>query len=135
MSSRQAGPSPASASATACPAECNLQAGGRATRYNGCLQLNLPRRGGEKAAERLEARRAKKKEGDSARRPMPRKIRQLIADLERAGWRLEEGGKGSHRKFAHARSQRKVMLSGAGGADAHYYQEKLVKDAIREVHL
>jgi predicted RNA binding protein YcfA (HicA-like mRNA interferase family) len=66
---------------------------------------------------------------------MPRKIRQLIADLERAGWRVEDGGKGSHRKFAHAHSGRKVMLSGASGADARHYQEKLVKDAIREVHL
>lgn len=64
---------------------------------------------------------------------MPPKICQLIADLERAGRRIEDGGKGSHRKFAHARSHRKVMLSGASGADAHYYQEKLVKDAVREV--
>jgi predicted RNA binding protein YcfA (HicA-like mRNA interferase family) len=48
--------------------------------------------------------------------------------------RLEDGGKGSHRKFAHSESRRKVMLSGASGADAHHYQEKLVKDAIREVH-
>ena len=30
---------------------------------------------------------------------MPRKIRQLIAELERVGWRVEPGGKGSHRKF------------------------------------
>ena len=64
---------------------------------------------------------------------MPRKIRNLVADLENAGWRLVDGGKGSHRKFAHRRSQRKVLLSGASGADAHHYQEKLVKTAIREV--
>ena len=64
---------------------------------------------------------------------MPRKIRQLNADLERAGWEVEAGGKGSHRKFAHARSPRKVILSGAAGADAHHYQEKLVKNAMREV--
>jgi predicted RNA binding protein YcfA (HicA-like mRNA interferase family) len=64
---------------------------------------------------------------------MPRKIRQLIADLERAGWRIEQGGKGSHRKFAHAGSSRKVILSGAAGGDAHHYQEKLVKAAILEV--
>jgi predicted RNA binding protein YcfA (HicA-like mRNA interferase family) len=55
---------------------------------------------------------------------MPRKIRELIADLEQAGWHLVDGGKGSHRKFAHARSQRKVMLSGQSGADALHYQEK-----------
>jgi predicted RNA binding protein YcfA (HicA-like mRNA interferase family) len=64
---------------------------------------------------------------------MPRKIRQLISDLEKVGWVLESGGKGSHRKFAHARSTRKIMLSGASGADAKHYQEKLVKSAIREV--
>ena len=64
---------------------------------------------------------------------MRRKIRQLIADLEGAGWRIEDGGKGSHRKFAHPRARRKVILSGASGADAHHYQEKLVKSAIREV--
>jgi len=64
---------------------------------------------------------------------MPRKIRELISDLERAGWLAEPGGKGSHRKFAHLRSKRKVILSGANGADAQYYQEKLIKSAIREV--
>jgi predicted RNA binding protein YcfA (HicA-like mRNA interferase family) len=53
--------------------------------------------------------------------------------LEAAGWRLKSGGKGSHRKFAHPRSRRKVILSGASGADAHHYQEKLVKSAVREI--
>lgn len=64
---------------------------------------------------------------------MPRKIRELKADLENAGWNLVGGGKGSHRKFAHPRSRRKVILSGASGADAQHYQEKLVKTAVREV--
>jgi predicted RNA binding protein YcfA (HicA-like mRNA interferase family) len=64
---------------------------------------------------------------------MPRKIRELVTDLERAGWRLVEGGKGSHRKFAHPRAKRKVILSGQLGADALHYQEKQVKQAIREV--
>jgi predicted RNA binding protein YcfA (HicA-like mRNA interferase family) len=32
---------------------------------------------------------------------MPRKIRELVAELERAGWMQTGGGKGSHRKFAH----------------------------------
>jgi len=53
--------------------------------------------------------------------------------LERAGWTLVEGGKGSHRKFSHARSKRKLILSGQPGADALHYQEKLVKQAIREI--
>jgi predicted RNA binding protein YcfA (HicA-like mRNA interferase family) len=64
---------------------------------------------------------------------MPRKIRQLVADLESAGWLPAGGGKGSHRKFAHPRSRRKIILSGASGADAHPYQEKLVKQAVLEV--
>jgi predicted RNA binding protein YcfA (HicA-like mRNA interferase family) len=64
---------------------------------------------------------------------MPRKIRELIIDLELAGWIAVDGGKGSHRKFAHTRSQRKVILSGKTGADALHYQEKQVKQAIREV--
>ena len=64
---------------------------------------------------------------------MPRKIRELIAELEKTGWRVQPGGKGSHRKFAHPRSPRKIIVSGASGADAHHYQEKLVKSAIREV--
>jgi predicted RNA binding protein YcfA (HicA-like mRNA interferase family) len=34
------------------------------------------------------------------------------------------GGKGSHRKFRHARFPGSVILS---GADAHHYQEKQVR--------
>ena len=64
---------------------------------------------------------------------MPRKIRQLIADLERAGWIPVQGGKGSHRKYSHPRSSRRVILSGQPGADALHYQEKQIKQAIREV--
>ncbi len=64
---------------------------------------------------------------------MPRKIRELIAELEKAGWRSISGGKGSHRKFAHPASSRKIILSGASGADAHHYQEKAAKIAVREV--
>jgi len=64
---------------------------------------------------------------------MPRKIRELVADLERAGWHEVAGGKGSHRKFAHALSKRKVILSGKAGADALYYQEKQVRQALREI--
>jgi hypothetical protein len=63
---------------------------------------------------------------------MPRKIRQLVAGLERAGWALVDGGKSSHRKSSHTRSKRKLILSGQPGADALHYQEKQVKQAIRE---
>ena len=41
-------------------------------------------------------------------------------------------GKGSHRKFRHARLPGSVILSGADGDDAHHYQEKQVRNAIRE---
>jgi predicted RNA binding protein YcfA (HicA-like mRNA interferase family) len=64
---------------------------------------------------------------------MPRKLRQLIADLEQVGWVVVSGGKGSHRKFAHPRTGRKIILSGQPGADALYYQEKQVKQGLREV--
>jgi predicted RNA binding protein YcfA (HicA-like mRNA interferase family) len=64
---------------------------------------------------------------------MPRKIRELVTSLERAGWVLDHGGKGSYRKFSHVRSSRKVILSGQLGADALHYQEKQVKQALHEV--
>lgn len=65
---------------------------------------------------------------------MPRKIRQLIADLESAGFILQPGGKGSHRKFRHSRFPGTVILSGNDGDDAHHYQEKQVRNAVHEVN-
>jgi predicted RNA binding protein YcfA (HicA-like mRNA interferase family) len=64
---------------------------------------------------------------------MPRKIRQLISDLEAAGFAKVPGGKGSHRKFRHPKVGGAVILSGKDGDDAHHYQEKQVRNAIREV--
>jgi predicted RNA binding protein YcfA (HicA-like mRNA interferase family) len=64
--------------------------------------------------------------------PMPRKIRQLVSDLAKAGFMSVPGGKGSHRKFRHARLPGSVILSGADGDDARHYQEKQVRNAIRE---
>ncbi len=64
---------------------------------------------------------------------MPRKIRQLIADLESAGFAQVPGGKGSHRKFRHPKRPGAVILSGHEGDDAHPYQEKQVRNAVREV--
>jgi predicted RNA binding protein YcfA (HicA-like mRNA interferase family) len=63
---------------------------------------------------------------------MPRKIRQLVSDLTRAGFVLVVGGKGSHRKFRHGRISGAVILSGGDGEDARHYQEKQVRNAIRE---
>ena len=62
---------------------------------------------------------------------MPRKVRQLIADLEAAGFAVAPGGKGSHRKFRHPRFAGAVILSGKDGEDAQHYQEKQVRHAIR----
>lgn len=64
---------------------------------------------------------------------MPRKIRELVTDLERVGFTLTPGGKGSHRKFRHLGFAGAVILSGRDGDDAHHYQEKQVRHAIREV--
>lgn len=63
---------------------------------------------------------------------MPRKIRELIADLERAGF-FNRGGKGSHRNYKHPKGTKVVPISGKAGDDAKSYQEKQVKEAIDEV--
>lgn len=64
---------------------------------------------------------------------MPRKVRQLIADLEKAGF-VNRGGKGSHRKFMHPKGV-KVIISGGSGDDAKHYQEKDVRQALKEINL
>jgi len=61
---------------------------------------------------------------------MPRKIRDLIRDLERAGF-TNRGGKGSHRNFEHPKGVR-TTLSGNAGDDAMRYQEREVKNKIEE---
>ena len=66
--------------------------------------------------------------------PVPRKIRQLLAELERAGFRQMPGaGKGSHRKYVHVRFRGFVLISGAEGDDARPYQEKHVRNALRQL--
>lgn len=62
---------------------------------------------------------------------MPRKVRQLIADLTRAGF-ADRGGKGSHRNFTHPKGVR-VTLSGGLGDDAKHYQERDVRRALNAV--
>ena len=62
---------------------------------------------------------------------MPKKIRELIAELEKHGF-VNRGGKGSHRNFTHPRVARPVTISGDAGDDARKYQEKAVKAAIAE---
>ena len=62
---------------------------------------------------------------------MPKKIRELIQDLKKAGF-INRGGKGSHRNFKHPCGV-KVTVSGNPGHDAKKYLESDVKKAIREV--
>jgi predicted RNA binding protein YcfA (HicA-like mRNA interferase family) len=63
---------------------------------------------------------------------VPRKIRELISDLESAGF-VDRGGRGSHRNFKHP-SGAKITVSGNLGDDAKQYQERNVQKAIREAN-
>lgn len=63
---------------------------------------------------------------------MPRKVRELIKDLQKAGF-SDRGGKGSHRNFLHQRCPYVVTISGKEGEDAKSYQEKAVKRALEEI--
>jgi predicted RNA binding protein YcfA (HicA-like mRNA interferase family) len=59
---------------------------------------------------------------------MPPKIRELIQDLESAGF-VNRGGKGSHRNFRHPKGVN-ITISGASGQDAKRYQIRDVKRAM-----
>jgi len=54
----------------------------------------------------------------------------LVSDLEQAGFRQAQGGKGSHRKFRHPSLRGSILLGGAAADDAKYYQEKQIRNAI-----
>jgi predicted RNA binding protein YcfA (HicA-like mRNA interferase family) len=62
---------------------------------------------------------------------MPRKIRELVRDLEQAGF-VNRGGKKAHRNFAHPSGYR-VTISGKLGDDAKPYQERQVKRALEDL--
>ena len=62
---------------------------------------------------------------------MPKKIRDLIHDLELAGF-ANRGGKGDHRNFVHPKVAKLVTVSGKPGDDAKHYQVKSVRAAIEE---
>ncbi len=62
---------------------------------------------------------------------MPPKIRELIAELERAGF-VNRGGKGSHRNFTHPNASHPITVSGKLGDDAKRYQIRAVQSAIEE---
>ncbi|OGT34134.1 MAG: hypothetical protein A2W28_04855 [Gammaproteobacteria bacterium RBG_16_51_14] len=62
---------------------------------------------------------------------MPPKIRDLIAELERAGFK-DRGGKGSHRNFIHPNVSEPITISGKSGDDAKHYQVRAVRLVIEE---
>ena len=62
---------------------------------------------------------------------MPPKIRELIAQLESAGF-VDRGGKGSHRNYVHPKIARPITISGKAGEDAKRYQVRAVELAIEE---
>ena len=66
---------------------------------------------------------------------MPRKIRQLKADLRRAGYELLPGrGKGDHTAWRHpVLGGRPLTLDGQDGDDAKRYQEQDVRRAVAAV--
>ena len=63
--------------------------------------------------------------------PMPRRIRDLISDLRKAGFALDRQ-KGSHRQFKHPSFQGLITPSGGEGGDAKTYQKRQVTKAIAD---
>lgn len=62
---------------------------------------------------------------------MPPKIRDLIEQLEKAGF-VNRGGKGSHRSFVHPKVAGPLTVSGKLNDDALPYQTKAVARALKE---
>jgi len=62
---------------------------------------------------------------------MPPKVRDLIAELEQAGF-VNRGGKGSHRNYVHPKVANPITIAGSPGNDAKHYQIRAVKIAIKE---
>ena len=62
---------------------------------------------------------------------MPPKVRDLVAELEWAGF-VNRGGKGSHRNYVHPKVGKPITIAGALGDDAKRYQVRAVQSAIEE---
>jgi predicted RNA binding protein YcfA (HicA-like mRNA interferase family) len=62
---------------------------------------------------------------------VPPEIRELIAELNRAGF-VNRGGKGSHRNFVHPNVPEPITISGGLGDDAKRYQVQAVQFVIKE---
>jgi predicted RNA binding protein YcfA (HicA-like mRNA interferase family) len=61
---------------------------------------------------------------------MPRKVRQLKAELQRAGFQ-NRGGKGSHTNWVHPwLPGMRITIAGQDGDDARAYNEDAVRDAL-----
>ena len=63
---------------------------------------------------------------------LPKKIRELKAMLLKANCICEQA-KGSHTKWSHLLLNYKITLSGKDGNDAKRYQEKDVKDFLKDI--
>ncbi|MBW4512795.1 MAG: type II toxin-antitoxin system HicA family toxin [Scytonematopsis contorta HA4267-MV1] len=63
---------------------------------------------------------------------MPKKIRELKQMLRQLGF-TELPGKGSHTNWIHPLYTGKLTVSGKDTSDAKSYQEKEVRQAIKEV--
>jgi len=64
---------------------------------------------------------------------VPPKVRELVKNLEKAGFR-NRGGKGSHRNFVHPNVSKPVTIAYSGklGDDAKKYQIRAVEKAVQE---
>ena len=63
---------------------------------------------------------------------MPRKLRQLRADLKAAGAFIKTQ-EGSHQKWAHPQTSAIMILVGKDGKDAQNYQEKDLEIFIQAI--
>lgn len=64
---------------------------------------------------------------------VPRKLRELRADLRRAGFAVDHQT-GSHQVWKHALLHgMRANLAGSNGADARAYQEREVREALRKL--
>jgi predicted RNA binding protein YcfA (HicA-like mRNA interferase family) len=63
---------------------------------------------------------------------VPKKIRELKAILLKAGF-TDRSGKGSHTVWSHPKLSYSLTLSGKDGADADRYQERDVRNALKDL--
>jgi predicted RNA binding protein YcfA (HicA-like mRNA interferase family) len=63
---------------------------------------------------------------------VPKKIRELKAELLKAGFTYRPG-KGSHTVWSHPKLSYSLILSGKNGADADRYQERDLRNALKDL--